>query len=200
MDPTPSPSPSAAEDGFQVHLDRRAVDVTAMLVLLVQLLPLVVVVVLGAALLSLDGVSTAAVGVPVVVLGVAALIPPLMGLLVWARSRRVDVPLELDSLGLHACGAAGELYLPWDAVASVTVEPHRLTGRQLRIRLVPVDDPRRGGLVEHVPARWKHTFDREGLRYSLRVLAVDPRELARQLALQSAGRVTLAPQAPAQSM
>jgi hypothetical protein len=110
----------------------------------------------------------------------------------WTRMRRVDVPLALRGDDLHARSQFGELAVPWEAVQSVAVE-RRWTGRLLRVRLVPSTDPR-FQQVDHtrLNASMFEIVQRKGLRYSLRVLDVDPAALREAFVVQSGGRVHVA--------
>jgi len=151
-------------------------------------------------LVAYAAVLTGLVAAAVALLDGTALLLVLLGLVVfwlfhsglyvftWSRMRKVAHPLGLHGDGLHARSQFGELVAPWEAVASVVLE-RAWNGRRLRIRLVPAGDPRRAGLVVHVPPRLLQLVDRRGMRYSLRVLDLDVDRLREAFVVQSAGRV-----------
>jgi hypothetical protein len=139
------------------------------------------------ATLLLDG-HDAALGVVLVVLTVLWLLWSGLYVFTWTRMRRVDVPLELHAFGVFARGQFGTLEVPWAAVRSATVE-RTWTGRRLRIRLVPPTSPEHGEIVNHVNDRMMKVVDKEGMRYSLRVLAIGEEELREAFTVQSGGRV-----------
>ena len=108
----------------------------------------------------------------------------------WSRLRRIDVPLELRSAGLLARSQFGELEVPWAAVQSAAVE-RAWNGRRLRVRLVPPSAPERAGLVDRLNPKMMRVVEREGMRYSLRVLDVTVEALREAFVVQSGGRVRL---------
>jgi hypothetical protein len=140
-----------------------------------------------AATLLLDGHDTA-LGVTLAVLTVLWLLWSLLYVFTWTRMRRVTVPLELRGSGILARGQFGTLEVPWEAVQSAAVE-RAWNGRRLRIRLVPPTAPERAQVVNHVDDRMTKVVDREGMRYSLRVLDVGVQQLREAFTVQSGGRV-----------
>jgi hypothetical protein len=113
-------------------------------------------------------------------------------LFTWSRMRRIDSPLALHGYGVFARSQFGDLTAPWETVQSVAVE-RAWTGRQLRIRLVPATDPRHAG-IGHAnlnPKRFE-VVEREGMRYSLRILDIGIDELREAFVVQSGGRVRVA--------
>ena len=109
----------------------------------------------------------------------------------WTRMRRIASPLGLKGDGIHAHSQFGDLTAPWEAVQSASVE-RAWNGRRLRIRLVPATDPR-FAQVEHanLNPRMFEVVQREGLRYSLRILDVRVDQLREAFVVQSGGRVQL---------
>jgi hypothetical protein len=109
----------------------------------------------------------------------------------WTRMRKVASPLGLHGDGLHARSQFGELTAPWETVQAATVE-RAWNGRRLRVRLVPPTDGR-FAQVEHATLNPKmfEVVQREGLRYSLRVLDIGVEELREAFVVQSGGRVRL---------
>jgi len=140
-----------------------------------------------AATLLLDGHDTA-LGVTLAVLTVLWLLWSLLYVFTWTRMRRVAVPLELRGSGILAHGQFGTLEVPWEAVQSAAVE-RAWNGRRLRIRLVPPTAPERAQVVDHVDDRMTKVVDREGMRYSLRVLDIGVPQLREAFTVQSGGRV-----------
>ncbi|HEX5089125.1 MAG TPA: hypothetical protein VFV89_15055 [Nocardioides sp.] len=140
-----------------------------------------------AATLLLDG-HDVALGMALVVLTVLWLLWSGLYVFTWTRMRRVDVPLELHASGVFARGQFGTLEVPWAAVRSATVE-RTWNGRRLRIRLVPPTSPEHAGIVNHVNDRMMKVVDKEGMRYSLRVLAIGEDELREAFTVRSGGRV-----------
>lgn len=110
-------------------------------------------------------------------------------LFTWTRMRKIDCPLALHGYGVFARSQFGDLTAPWETVQSVAVE-RVWSGRQLRIRLVPATDPRHADIVHANlnPKRFE-VVQREGLRYSLRVLDIGIDELREAFVVQSGGRV-----------
>jgi hypothetical protein len=136
-------------------------------------------------------------------LGDTALLLALVGLVVlwlfwsglyvftWTRMRRIATPLGLHGDGIHAHSQLGDLTAPWEAVQSASIE-RAWNGRRLRVRLVPFTD-QRFAQVEHADLhpRMFAIVQREGLRYSLRILDVDVDRLREAFVVQSGGRVRL---------
>ena len=110
----------------------------------------------------------------------------------WLRTRKIDVPMELQPTGLVARSMYGELVIPWAAITSATVE-RTWSGRRLRLRLVPESDPRHGDIIVAwlKPEMWR-IVERRGLRYSLRVLDIGIDELRQAFVTQSGGLVHVA--------
>jgi hypothetical protein len=106
----------------------------------------------------------------------------------WTRMRRVETPLGLHSFGLFAHSQFGTLEVPWEAVQSAAIERH-WSGRRLRVRLVAPSDPRHAGIVDHVDDRMMKVVDKQGMRYSLRILDVGVEQLREAFVVQSGGRV-----------
>src|SRR4051812_22105614 len=103
--------------------------------------------------------------------------------------RRIDSPLGLHDYGVFARSQFGDLTAPWDTVQSAAVE-RAWNGRLLRIRLVPPTDPRHGEIVhaDLNPQKFR-SVEREGLRYSLRILDIDVDRLREAFVVQSSGRI-----------
>ncbi len=108
----------------------------------------------------------------------------------WTRIRQVDSPLGLHPFGVFGHSIRGTLEVPWEAVVSAGVERH-WTGRRLRIRVVPPTDPRHAAIVDHVDDRTMRVVDRQGMRYSLRILDVELEDLRQAFVVQSGGRLHL---------
>jgi hypothetical protein len=106
----------------------------------------------------------------------------------WTRMRRVESPLGLHSFGLFAHSQLGSLEVPWEAVRSAAIERH-WSGRRLRVRLVPPTDARHAGIVDHVNDPMMKIVDKQGMRYSLRILDIDVARLRDGFVVQSGGRV-----------
>jgi hypothetical protein len=106
----------------------------------------------------------------------------------WTRMRRVESPLGLHGFGVFGRSQFGTLEVPWDAVRSAKVERH-WSGRRLRIRLVPPTDPRHEGIVNHVSDPMMKIVDKQGMRFSLRILDITPEQLRQAFVVQSGGRV-----------
>jgi len=106
----------------------------------------------------------------------------------WTRMRRVDIPLALRGFGIFAHSQFGTLEVPWSAVGSAAIE-RAWNGRRLRIRLVAPTDPRRADIVNHVHPRMMKVVDKEGMRYSLRILDVSDEQLREAFVVQSGGRI-----------
>jgi hypothetical protein len=140
-----------------------------------------------AATLLLDG-HDAALGVTLAVLTVLWLLWSGLYVFTWTRMRRVAVPLELREFGVFARGQFGTLEVPWAAVQSAAVE-RPWNGRRLRIRLVPPTAPEHAQVVNHVNERMMKVVDKEGMRYSLRVLDIGVEQLREAFTVQSGGRV-----------
>jgi len=134
-------------------------------------------------------------------LGDTALLLALVGLVVlwllwsglyvfgWTRMRKVSFPLGLQGDGLHAHSQFGELIAPWDTVQTAAIE-RSWTGRRLRIRLVPPTDARFAQIGHaNLHPKMFEVVQREGMRYSLRVLDVDVDQLREAFVVQSGGRV-----------
>ena len=136
-------------------------------------------------------------------LGDTALLMVLVGLVIlwlfwsglyvftWTRMRRISSPLGLHGDGLHAHSQFGDLSAPWEAVQTASIE-RAWNGRRLRVRLVPSTD-QRFAQVEHTTLhpRMFAVVQREGLRYSLRILDVRVDQLREAFVVQSGGRVRL---------
>jgi len=136
-------------------------------------------------------------------LGDTALLMVLVGLVIlwlfwsglyvftWTRMRRISSPLGLHGDGLHAHSQFGDLSAPWEAVQTASIE-RAWNGRRLRVRLVPSTD-QRFAQVEHanLNPRMFEVVQREGLRYSLRILDVRVDQLREAFVVQSGGRVRL---------
>ena len=107
----------------------------------------------------------------------------------WTRMRKVSSPLGLHGDGLHAHSQFGELIAPWDTVQTAAIE-RSWTGRRLRIRLVPATDARFAQIGHaNLHPKMFEVVQREGMRYSLRVLDVDVDQLREAFVVQSGGRV-----------
>jgi hypothetical protein len=106
----------------------------------------------------------------------------------WTRMRRIETPLELRGFGIFARSQFGSLDVPWAAVRSAEVE-RAWNGRRLRIRLAPPSAPEHADIVDHVNARMMAIVEKEGMRYSLRVLDITLDQLREAFVVQSAGRV-----------
>jgi hypothetical protein len=107
----------------------------------------------------------------------------------WLRTRKIDVPMELQPTGLVARSAVGELVVPWAAITSATVE-RTWSGRRLRIRLVPESDPRHADIVvAWLKPEMMRIVERQGLRYSLRGLDIGVDELRQAFLSRSGGLV-----------
>jgi hypothetical protein len=140
-----------------------------------------------AATLLLDG-HDGAMGVTLGALTVLWLLWSGLYVFTWTRMRRVAVPLELGGSGVFAQGQFGSLEVPWEAVRSAAVE-RAWGGRRLRIRLVPPTAPEHAQVVNHVSDRMMRIVDKEGMRYSLRVLDIGVDQLREAFTVQSGGRV-----------
>ena len=173
---------------MQIALARGRVDTYAALMLVVHTI-LFAAVGAGAAWL-LDGVAGGVALVFVLVgLGLAWLAWVGLYVLTWVRTRRIDVPLELQPTGLVARSTYGELVIPWDTITSATVE-RTWSGRRLRLRLVPESDPRHADVVvAWLRPEMMRVVQRRGLRYSLRALDIEVDALRQAFALQSGGRI-----------
>jgi hypothetical protein len=140
----------------------------------------------AAAFVLLDGTALLVV---LLVLTVLWLFWSALYLFTWSRMRRIDNPLALHDYGVFARSQFGELTAPWDTVQSAAVE-RAWNGRLLRIRLVPPTDPRHGEIVHaDLNPRKFQSVEREGLRYSLRVLDIDVDRLREAFVVQSGGRI-----------
>ncbi|MDX6371932.1 MAG: hypothetical protein QOD98_920 [Nocardioidaceae bacterium] len=107
----------------------------------------------------------------------------------WTRIRRIEAPLGLHDFGLFARSPFGELTAPWETVQSATIE-RAWSGRRLRVRLVPAADARFEQVVHtNLNPRMFTIIQREGLRYSLRILDVSIDQLREAFVVQSGGRV-----------
>lgn len=165
----------------RTRLDRFvALQLLALAVLLTALVALVVAL--------LDGTARTVV---LLVLVVAWLLQVGAYLFTWSQVRRVASPLGLHGDGLHGRSPFGEVVVPWEAVASAKVE-RTWRGRLLRVRLVPPEDPRHAAISDGtgVP-RVLRTIDKNGMRYSLRVLGIDEVRLREAFVVQSGGRVLI---------
>jgi hypothetical protein len=109
----------------------------------------------------------------------------------WTRMRRIDAPLGLHDDGLLARSQFGDLTAPWETVQSASIE-RTWNGRRLRVRLVPATDPRfqQVGHANLDPRMFK-IVQRQGMRYSLRILDVDLDQLREAFVVQSGGRVRI---------
>ena len=138
------------------------------------------------------------------VLGDTALVLVLLGLVLawlawiglfvaaWLKTRKVDVPLELEPTGLVARSTYGELVIPWGTIVSATIE-RTWSGRRLRLRLVPESDPRHADIVvAWLRPEMMRVVERHGIRYSLRVLDIGVDELRHAFLSQSGGLVHVA--------
>jgi hypothetical protein len=140
----------------------------------------------AAAVTFLDGTAQLLL---LLVLALLWLLLSALYLVTWARMRRIDVPLALHAYGVFARSQFGDLTAPWETVQSVALE-RAWNGRLLRIRLVPTGDPRHADIVHaHLNPKRFEVVQREGLRYSLRVLATDVDRLREAFVVQSGGRV-----------
>ena len=139
-----------------------------------------------AAVVFLDGTPLIVV---LLVLALLWLFWSALYLFTWMRMRRIDSPLALHGYGVFARSQFGELTVPWEAVQSVAIE-RTWTGRMLRIRLVPATDPRHADIVHANlnPKRFE-IVQRQGMRYSLRVLDIGAEQLREAFVVQSGGRV-----------
>jgi hypothetical protein len=167
----------------RIPLDRARVDRTWGRLILGTVL--LVAVLLGAltALLLHAGAGLVDVMPLLIVLPLAAAWVAITFGISWRRLRGVEVPLELDGHGITLRSPYGDVVAPWEAVASASIEPRRL-GPWLRVRVAP------GGFTTTVTQRsYLRTLERQGFRYTLRVLAVDADQLRAVFAQQSAGRV-----------
>ena len=109
----------------------------------------------------------------------------------WLKTRRNDVPMELQPTGLVARSPYGELVIPWDTITSATIERTRV-GKSLRLRLVPASDPRHAGItVAWLKPQMMRVVEKHGVRYSLRVLDIEEDELRRAFEMRSSGRVRI---------
>jgi hypothetical protein len=140
-----------------------------------------------AATLLLDGHDTA-LGVSLVALTVLWLLWSGLYVFTWTRMRRIAVPMELGGFGIFAHGQFGDLEIPWEAVRSAAIE-RAWNGQRLRVRLVPPTAPEHAQIVNRVDERMMRLVDKEGVRYSLRVLDVGVDELREAFTVQSGGRV-----------
>jgi len=140
-----------------------------------------------AATLLLDGHDTA-LGVALIVLTVLWLFWSGLYVFTWTRLRRVGVPLELHGSGIVARGQFGDLDIPWAAVRSAGIE-RAWNGRRLRVRLVPPTAPEHARIVNHLNDQMSKVVEKEGVRYSLRVLDIGEKELREGFTVQSGGRV-----------
>jgi hypothetical protein len=140
-----------------------------------------------AATLLLDG-HDGAMGVTLGALTVLWLLWSGLYVFTWTRMRRSDVPLELRGSGIVARGQFGDLEIPWSAVQSAAIE-RSWTGRRLRVRLVPPTAPEHAEVVNHLNDRMTKVVEKEGVRYSLRVLDIGVDQLREAFTVQSGGRV-----------
>jgi hypothetical protein len=173
---------------MEIRLARTRFDLFAAGVLIVYAATFTALV--WAATLVLDG-HDGALGVTLGLLTVLWLLWSGLYVFTWTRMRRVSVPLELRGFGIFAHGQFGDLEIPWETVRSATVE-RAWNGQRLRVRLVPPTAPEHERIVNHVNDRMMKVVDREGVRYSLRVLDVGVDELREAFIVQSGGRVRVA--------
>jgi hypothetical protein len=169
----------------EIHLARTRFDLYAAGVLIVY--AAIFTALVWAATLLLDG-HDGALGVTLGVLTVLWLLWSGLYVFTWTRMRRVSVPLELRAFGIFAHGQFGDLEIPWEAVRSAAVE-RAWNGQRLRVRLVPPTAPEHTQIVNHVNDRMMRIVDKEGVRYSLRVLDIDVEQLREAFTVQSGGRV-----------
>jgi hypothetical protein len=169
----------------EIRLRRTRFDLVAALQLIVYAAVFTALVWVATAVLDLgDTVLT----VVLVVLVVLWLLTSVGYVLVWNRMRRIESPLALHAYGVFARSQYGELTAPWETVRSATIE-RVWSGRQLRILLVPPDDPRHGDLVDRVDPRMMKVVDTRGMRFSLRILDIGVEELRQAFTVQSGGRI-----------
>jgi len=142
-----------------------------------------------AATLLLDGHDTA-LGAALIVLVVLWLFWSGLYVFTWTRLRRVAIPLELHGSGILARGQFGDLDIPWAAVRSAAIE-RAWNGRRLRVRLVPATSPEHAQVVNHLDEQMTKVVEKEGVRYSLRVLDIGVEQLREAFTVQSGGRVRL---------
>jgi hypothetical protein len=110
----------------------------------------------------------------------------------WTGMRRISHPLGLHGDGVHGRSQFGDLTAPWETVQSAAIE-RAWNGRRLRIRLVPPGDPRHAQIVHTgLNPKMFELVQREGMRYSLRVLDIDLERLREAFVVQSVGRVRVA--------
>jgi hypothetical protein len=142
----------------------------------------------AAAFTFLDGT---ALSVVLLALTVLWLLWSALYLFTWTRMRRIEHPLALHDYGVFAVSQFGDLTAPWETLQSAAVE-RAWTGRQLRIRLVPPTDPRHAGIVHaNLNPKKFESVQREGLRYSLRVLDIGVDQLREAFAVESGGRINV---------
>lgn len=170
---------------MEIRLARSRFDVFAMGVLIAY--AAIFTATVWAATLLLDGHDTA-LGVTLGVLTLLWLLWSGLYVFTWTRMRRVAVPLELRAFGLFAHGQFGTLEVPWEAVHSAAIE-RAWNGRRLRVRLVPPTAPEHASVVNHLNEPMMKVVDKEGMRYSLRVLDVGVEQLREAFTVQSGGRV-----------
>ena len=142
-----------------------------------------------AATLLLDGHDTA-LGLALVVLTVLWLLWSGLYVFTWTRLRRIGVPLELHGAGMLARGQFGDLDIPWTAITSAAIE-RAWNGRRLRVRLVPPTAPEHAQVVNHLNERMTKIVEKQGVRYSLRVLDIGVDQLREAFTVRSGGRVRL---------
>jgi hypothetical protein len=172
---------------MEIRLARTRFDLFAAFVLVVY--AAVFTALFWVATLLLDGHDTA-LAVVLVVLVVLWILWSCTFVLAWSRMRRVGVPLELHGTGIFARGQFGDLQVPWTAVQSAAIE-RAWNGRRLRVRLVPLTAPEHAQVVDHLDDRMMKVVDREGIRYSLRILDIGVDQLREAFTVQSGGRVRL---------
>jgi hypothetical protein len=170
---------------MQIRLARTRFDVFAVCVLIGY--AAIFTALVWVATLLLDGHDTA-LGVALVALTLLWVLWSGLYVFTWTRMRRVAVPLELQGSGIVARGRFGDLEVPWAAVRSATLEP-AWNGRRLRVRLVPPTAPAHAQVVNHLTDRMTRVIEREGVRYSLRILDVGVDPLREAFTVQSGGRV-----------
>jgi hypothetical protein len=109
----------------------------------------------------------------------------------WVKTRRIDVPMELQPTGLVARSPYGELVIPWDTITSARIE-RTWVGRRLRLRLVPTSDPRHADItVAWLRPEMMRVVEKHGVRYSMRVLDIEADQLREAFELRSGGRVRI---------
>lgn len=108
----------------------------------------------------------------------------------WRRIRSIQVPVVLDDQGVVLRSPQGTVRCPWAGIEAVSLEG-RLSGTRLRVRCrAPSEGPAWDEVRWDFASRRKQRFvEAQGMQYSMRLLMVEPDQLAWAVWQHSGDRV-----------